>query len=422
MKSKANKFNNKIKSNIKGDSIYKSHYDNLLSKASSPNYLLEEYTEVHHIVPKSLDGSNDKSNLIRVNYLDHFNLHKLLMLHFDSIKCVLSTLKMSSAFLFMCNTHKGGKISNGREFSIAKNLDRKNKIDAYGNPMGQCHTEEARRKIIRKLVSKYGSSTGQMRTEDALNRAKLSRKLNGTDQCIQLNTTEVRSRANLSIIAKYGYLGGNLHTEKAKATKVRLYGNPMGQCHTEEAKSKSLATRLEKYGTPFVNCSSDSARKKVRDSNIKKFGSAMGQCHTEEARKANVETRKERFGNACGQMHSMEIREKSNATKKLLYGNVCGMMHTKESKQKGRDTTRARMIESNEFLGKGLILLNKVGEIEYQGVAYDVVKYLGAKWQTVVNHVGTNLSIRSHGKWKNYLLNYSEESSETIPSGSTLEV
>lgn len=323
MKSKVNELNNKIISNIKGSSIYKDHYDRLLNKVSNINYLLESYTEIHHIIPRSLNGSNDKSNLIRVNYSDHFNLHKLLMLHFNSINCIESSSKMSSAFLFMCSTYKGVKINNSKDFTLAKNIDRNRKIE--------------------------------------------------------------------------------------------LYGNPMGQCHTNEAKSKSLSTRLEKYGTPFVKCSNKEIRNKVKETNLKKFGSIMGMCHTAEAKMKNIKVREDKFGNACGQMHSNEVRIKSNETKIKLYGNVCGMMHTKESKQKGRDTTRSRMIKNNEFLSKQLILFNELGEIEYSGVSYDVIKYLGVKWQTVIKNVGTNLSIRTHGKWKNYLLNYSEESSETIP-------
>jgi hypothetical protein len=254
-----------------------------------------------------------------------------------------------------------------------------------------------------------------MRNKNSLEKAKLSRKFNGTDQCIHMNSLESREKANITIINKYGYIGGNLHTDKAWLTKKEKYGNPMGQCHTNEAKSKSLSTRLEKYGTPFVKCSNKEIRNKVKETNLKKFGSIMGMCHTAEAKMKNIKVREDKFGNACGQMHSNEVRIKSNETKIKLYGNVCGMMHTKESKQKGRDTTRSRMIKNNEFLSKQLILFNELGEIEYSGVSYDVIKYLGVKWQTVIKNVGTNLSIRTHGKWKNYLLNYSEESSETIP-------
>lgn len=54
--------------------VYYSIIDNALSRSS-----VEGYTEMHHIVPKSLGGSNDTSNLVRLTPREHFVCHWLLV-------------------------------------------------------------------------------------------------------------------------------------------------------------------------------------------------------------------------------------------------------------------------------------------------------------------------------------------------------
>lgn len=41
------------------------------------------YSEVHHIIPRSLGGTNDQSNLVRLSARDHFQCHKLLIEMYD---------------------------------------------------------------------------------------------------------------------------------------------------------------------------------------------------------------------------------------------------------------------------------------------------------------------------------------------------
>lgn len=63
---------------------YEKHYDLLISKARS-NIRADVYTEKHHIVPKCLGGSNEKSNLVKLTPEEHFVAHQLLTkIHPDS--------------------------------------------------------------------------------------------------------------------------------------------------------------------------------------------------------------------------------------------------------------------------------------------------------------------------------------------------
>jgi hypothetical protein len=45
---------------------------------SIPDHKESGYTELHHIIPKSLGGSNSKTNLVRISARKHFICHYLL--------------------------------------------------------------------------------------------------------------------------------------------------------------------------------------------------------------------------------------------------------------------------------------------------------------------------------------------------------
>ena len=52
-------------------------YQNLISKAQK-RIVVEGYFEKHHVIPKSLGGTNDKSNLVKLTAREHFIAHWLL--------------------------------------------------------------------------------------------------------------------------------------------------------------------------------------------------------------------------------------------------------------------------------------------------------------------------------------------------------
>ena len=56
---------------------YTKWYNNIIAK-SSQRVNLSGYFEKHHIIPKSLGGSNDKSNLVYLTAKEHFVCHMLL--------------------------------------------------------------------------------------------------------------------------------------------------------------------------------------------------------------------------------------------------------------------------------------------------------------------------------------------------------
>lgn len=57
---------------------YTTWYNNIIERAQSRLISADIYTEKHHIVPKSLGGTDSKENLVRLTAREHFICHLLL--------------------------------------------------------------------------------------------------------------------------------------------------------------------------------------------------------------------------------------------------------------------------------------------------------------------------------------------------------
>jgi hypothetical protein len=55
---------------------WKTIHDQIIKRAQSRT--LEGYSELHHILPKCLGGTDDPSNLVRLTAREHFIIHKIL--------------------------------------------------------------------------------------------------------------------------------------------------------------------------------------------------------------------------------------------------------------------------------------------------------------------------------------------------------
>lgn len=56
---------------------YKATYNKIIKGSTGRNYQKRAY-ERHHIIPRSLGGGNDKSNIVFLTYREHFIVHWLL--------------------------------------------------------------------------------------------------------------------------------------------------------------------------------------------------------------------------------------------------------------------------------------------------------------------------------------------------------
>lgn len=98
---------------------YQRIYDQIIDRAKERN--LEGYKERHHILPKCLEGSNKKENLVELTAREHFICHWLLCRVYPQDR------KLAKAFNMMCqgkNIQQQRYVPSSRAIQEAKELDR----------------------------------------------------------------------------------------------------------------------------------------------------------------------------------------------------------------------------------------------------------------------------------------------------------
>ena len=73
---------------------YKKIYDSLISRAT--DRVLDEYYEVHHIIPRCMGGTDDDNNLVKLTAREHFVAHQLL------VKTSNGNIALIKAAMMMC--------------------------------------------------------------------------------------------------------------------------------------------------------------------------------------------------------------------------------------------------------------------------------------------------------------------------------
>lgn len=136
---------------------YKKIYDQFIKDRRKKEKDLSGYTEIHHVIPRSLGGTDCPGNLIKLSASDHFFCHLLLS--------KIHSGKMAIALSFMCSglsRSSYGVKPKRWAYEYAKNemsKYQKLKYSGEGNPFyGMSHTDETK-----KIISK--NRTGKMKGE-----------------------------------------------------------------------------------------------------------------------------------------------------------------------------------------------------------------------------------------------------------------
>lgn len=203
------------------DTKYSKVYYRIVKRARTRR--LEGYYEVHHIIPKSLGGSDEVDNLVKLTAREHFICHRLLT------KMTTGSMKKKmiyAAFLMMYGRGSREFVIRSRTYSqlceaintarkgTKHSLETKEKI-GKGN-RGKIRTQETKDKQSK-------AARGRLKSEDT--KRKMSEYWSGRPR--QKHTEETRQQIS----------------EKMKgrpATKGRTgMASPMlGQRHTDESISK----------------------------------------------------------------------------------------------------------------------------------------------------------------------------------------
>lgn len=113
-----------------------------------------DYTELHHIVPRSLGGTNARYNLVRLTAREHYLVHYLLTRMYSED---FEKTKMWNAFYCMHRHSTSNRYYRSRTYEISKRkmAESKRILMRTNNPFaGKTHTEETRQKMREKRVGR----------------------------------------------------------------------------------------------------------------------------------------------------------------------------------------------------------------------------------------------------------------------------
>ena len=181
----------------------------------------DTYYERHHIIPKCMGGSNDKSNLVLLTALEHLRAHLLLPEMVDEkrvkykLACALNRMMQTSS------THKRAGVLQfysvaRRKFSelrkgIKHTDEAKAKISAAHKGRTKTDTEEWKSQISASLM-------GRKRSDET--KAKISATLSGTTK-----RDETKAKISAANVGAKNPFSGKKHTaesrEKMRAAKKR---------------------------------------------------------------------------------------------------------------------------------------------------------------------------------------------------------
>ena len=83
---------------------YYNWYHAIINNKKEKSVDINEYQEIHHILPRSIGGSNDLENLIALSSREHFVCHYLLTKMYPVGTC--EWYKMQHAFMMMAAQHQ----------------------------------------------------------------------------------------------------------------------------------------------------------------------------------------------------------------------------------------------------------------------------------------------------------------------------
>lgn len=163
---------------------YTTWYYNIIS--NSQTRVIEGYTEKHHIIPKSLGGSNNSDNLTRLTAREHFICH-LLLLRMTTNNNHLKMLRALNAF--SQSSRKNPRNLTARQYQKARLLTAN--VPAWNKGKTLADYTPDQQKSMRKMAeTKRGikqtnesnakrSATLKNRTFTANHLANLSKALKG---------------------------------------------------------------------------------------------------------------------------------------------------------------------------------------------------------------------------------------------------
>lgn len=218
---------------------YQWHYDRLISARKERSCSEDQYYESHHIIPKSMGGTNDIENLIKLTPREHFLAHWMLWR-------IHKNKQMADAFFSMC-----GFRNKKRKFSTSS-ISYAEAKEAKSNKKGHLVSEETRQKISlaskgnQYMKGKKLSDEAKLRISEFNKGKKLSEETK--NKIGKSRKGKLHSQDSIEKIKKVCKGKQRSLETREKISKVTSgENNPMfSRKHSEETKQKMREARKNK--------------------------------------------------------------------------------------------------------------------------------------------------------------------------------
>ena len=226
--------------NIFMENKYTKWYFSIINKRGRVNK--DEFMETHHIIPKSLGGSNKKDNLVYLSYREHFLVHWLL-----TKMCINNehTIKMIYALVRM----RGNRPITSWQFDMMKKIQIEKMRGANHPGYGKSRSQESRNKISNALKGKSRSdAVKKNRSEYMLSDKNPSLGKKGSDHWQYGNTHSEETKMKIKN-ANTGVPKSADHRDKLKQPKTEEHKRKLSAAAKNrnislESKEKATEKRL----------------------------------------------------------------------------------------------------------------------------------------------------------------------------------
>lgn len=203
---------------------YEKIYNLIIKKAENRGKLTNE-CEIHHILPRSLGGSNHVDNLVTLTYKEHYVCHRLLTYIYPNLK------EMHFAFWMMSNRFKNSIRITASTYRLCKinyikhrsgvplsaEVKLKISISKKNNPcffwVGRNHTEESKEKMRISALNRNISEENEAIRRKKISEAHLGKPLSENHK---KNLSDSKKGDKNPMFGKFG-------KDHAKSKKIYQY-------------------------------------------------------------------------------------------------------------------------------------------------------------------------------------------------------
>ena len=229
-------------------------YYTIINRAKSR--VLDDYTEKHHIIPKSLGGNNSKDNLVCLTAREHFICHRLLVKMTED----QSKYKMMKAadMMRIKNKSQNRYKINSRTYEILKrDASIAMSLLTKGKPK---HTDSSKKLLSESRKGKPSTFKGKSHTNESkkLLASYRSKPCISPDGTVYSSTKEAGIAHNMSGVAirghverglsgwKYLNMEDQLLVESKRKSKKSMKGIPQSKTHIDN-RVKSRLSKPDYY-------------------------------------------------------------------------------------------------------------------------------------------------------------------------------